>query len=68
MSRSSHNLPRLCSMNTTRSRRRRDRHIGFLQCDHVVDAVADKADLVSFTLQFIDIISFVGRLAAGEAT
>jgi len=40
----------------------RDRHIGFLQCDHFVDAVADKADLVSLTLQFLDIISLSAPL------
>jgi len=58
MSRSSHNLPKalLHEHNMRRAggdrgrTAQRDRHIGFLQCDHVVDAVADKTDLVSFTL------------------
>ena len=38
----------------------RDRHIGLLQRDCVVDAVADKTDLAAFTLQFLDVVGLVG--------
>src|SRR5215472_14911242 len=38
----------------------RNRDVGFLQCDRVVNAIADKADLATFSLQLFNVIGLVG--------
>ena len=45
----------------------RNRDIGLLQCDRVIDAVANKADLAAFLLQFLDVSGLVrGRHCHGN--
>ena len=74
MSRSSHNLPRLCSMNTTCAvsvaievaPRSEIETLAFFKCDRIIDAVADKADLAAFPLQFLDVVGLVGGQYLGE--
>ena len=44
----------------------RDRDIGLLQGDRIVDAVADEANLAAFLLQLLDIIGLLGRQHLGE--
>src|SRR5262249_7085615 len=42
------------------------RHIGLLQGDRIIDAVADKADLAAFPLQFLDVVGLVGGQHLGK--
>src|SRR5215472_6882489 len=44
----------------------RDRYIGLLQRDRVIDAVADKTDLATFPLQLLDVVRLVGGQHLGE--
>ena len=44
----------------------RNRDIGLFQCDRIIDAIADKADLAAFPLQFLDVIGLVCRQYLGK--
>ena len=44
----------------------RDRDVGLLQCDRVVETVADKADFATFFLQLFDVIGLIGGQHLGE--
>ena len=44
----------------------RDRHVGLLEGDRVVDAVAHEADLPAFLLELLDVVGLVGGENLGE--